>query len=53
MSELVTVRILGMPLDVMQRSAEHGDELLWDVLRQIDSHPPGPWSTVMRDAGLG
>ena len=28
MSELVTVRILGMPLDVMQRSAEHSDELL-------------------------
>ena len=27
MSELVTVRILGMPLDVMQRSAEHSDEL--------------------------
>ena len=28
MSELVTVRILGMPLVVMQRSAEHSDELL-------------------------
>ncbi|MDP1804714.1 MAG: hypothetical protein Q8K72_06075 [Acidimicrobiales bacterium] len=28
MTELVTVRILGMPLDVMQRSAEHSDELL-------------------------
>ena len=28
MSELVTVCILGMPLDVMQRSAEHSDELL-------------------------
>jgi hypothetical protein len=28
LSELVTVRILGMPLDVMQRSAEHSDELL-------------------------
>ena len=28
MNELVTVRILGMPLDVMQRSAEHSDELL-------------------------
>lgn len=28
MSGLVTVRILGMPLEVMQRSAEHSDELL-------------------------
>lgn len=28
MSELVTVRILGLPLDVMQRSSEHTDELL-------------------------
>lgn len=28
MSEPVTVRILGMPLDIMQRSAEHTDELL-------------------------
>jgi hypothetical protein len=28
LSELVTVRILGMPLDVMQGSAEHSDELL-------------------------
>ena len=28
MSELVSVHILGMPLDVMQRSAEHSDELL-------------------------
>lgn len=28
MSNLVTVRILGMPLDVMHRSAEHSDELL-------------------------
>ena len=28
MNELVTVRIIGMPLDVMQRSAEHSDELL-------------------------
>jgi hypothetical protein len=28
LTELVTVRILGMPLDVMQRSAEHSDELL-------------------------
>jgi hypothetical protein len=28
LSELVTVRILGLPLDVMQRSAEHSDELL-------------------------
>ena len=28
MNALVTVRILGMPLDVMQRSAEHSDELL-------------------------
>lgn len=28
MTELVTVRILGLPLDVMQRSAEHSDELL-------------------------
>ena len=28
MSELVTVRILGLPLDVMQHSAEHSDELL-------------------------
>ena len=28
MSDLVTVRILGLPLDVMQRSAEHSDELL-------------------------
>ena len=28
MSELVSVHILGMPLDIMQRSAEHSDELL-------------------------
>lgn len=28
MSDLVTVRILGLPLDVMQRSSEHTDELL-------------------------
>jgi hypothetical protein len=28
LNELVTVRILGMPLDVMERSAEHSDELL-------------------------
>ena len=28
MSGLVTVRILGMPLATMQRSAEHSDELL-------------------------
>lgn len=28
MSDLVTVRILGMPLEIMQRSAEHSDELL-------------------------
>jgi hypothetical protein len=28
LSDLVTVRIIGMPLAVMQRSAEHSDELL-------------------------
>ena len=28
MSDLVRVSILGMPLDVMQRSSEHSDELL-------------------------
>lgn len=28
MSELVAVRILGLPLDVLQRSSEHTDELL-------------------------
>lgn len=28
MTDLVTVRILGLPLDVLQRSSEHTDELL-------------------------
>ena len=28
MTDLITVRILGIPLDIMQRSAEHSDELL-------------------------
>lgn len=28
MTDLITVRILGIPLDILQRSAEHSDELL-------------------------
>jgi hypothetical protein len=43
LSDLVSVSILGLPLDIMQRSAEHSDELLREfalIREESSDHVP-------------
>ena len=55
MSELVQVRILGLPLDVYQRAAEHSDELLREfaLIRGDDSdHVPTRLLALIEELNL-